>query len=213
MVRLANTKVQIRTLFAKTGNQCAFPGCMQPLIDDDGDYLAEICHIEGAEEGSQRYNSEMAGLGRRGVNNLIVLCRIHHAKVDKTRENLLYRVYKRSKQVTTENNKKPDFIFPGKAEYFDPRFDGALLTMLGAKSTCKDRWSQILPEAERISVKHLVTLEPGISEKQTATMRKSHVQLVVPVAIQASYTKEQREWLYSVTDFVNLVARRQAQLE
>ena len=83
MARLANTKGQIRTLFAKTGNQCAFPGCMQPLIDDDGDYLAEICHIEGAEEGSQRYNSEMTDEGRRDVNNLIVLCRIHHAKVDK----------------------------------------------------------------------------------------------------------------------------------
>ena len=115
-------------------------------------------------------------------------------------------------QVTTENNKKPDFIFPGKAEYFDPRFDVTLLTMLGAKSTCKDRWSQILPEAERILLKHLVTLEPGISENQTATMRNSHVQLVVPGAIQASYTEEQRDWLYSVTDFVNLVARRQAQL-
>ena len=43
-------------------------------------------------------------------------------------------------------------------------------------------------------------------------MRNSHVQLVVPGAIQASYTEEQRDWLYSVTDFVNLVARRQAQL-
>ena len=67
-------------------------------------------------------------------------------------------------QVRTENNMKPDFIFPGKAEYLDPRFDVTLLTMLGAKSTCKDRWSQILPEAERIPLKHLVTLEPGISE-------------------------------------------------
>ena len=83
MVRLANTKEQIRTLFAKTGNQCAFPGCMQPLIDDDEDYLAEICHIEGANEGSQRYNSEMTDEERRNVNNLVVLCRIHHAKVDK----------------------------------------------------------------------------------------------------------------------------------
>ena len=115
-------------------------------------------------------------------------------------------------QVTTENNKKPDFIFPGKAEYFDPRFDVTLLTMLGAKSTCKDRWSQILPEAERIPLKHLVTLEPGISENQTATMKNSHVQLVVPAAIQASYSDDQRDWLYSVAEFVNLVAGRQARL-
>ena len=115
-------------------------------------------------------------------------------------------------QVTTENNMKPDFIFPGKAEYFDPRFDVTLLTMLGAKSTCKDRWSQILPEAERIPLKHLVTLEPGISETQTETMRNSHVQLVVPAAIQVSYTDRQRGWLYSVADFLILVAERQAQI-
>ena len=113
-------------------------------------------------------------------------------------------------QVTTEINMKPDFIFPGRVEYFDSRFDVTLLTMWGAKSTCKDRWSQILPEAKRIPLKHLVTLEPAISETQTETMRNSHVQLVVPAAIQASYTEEQRDWLNSVADFVNLVARRRA---
>ena len=58
-------------------------------------------------------------------------------------------------QVTTEINMKPDFIFPGRVEYFDSRFDVTLLTMWGAKWTCKDRWSQILPEAKRIPLKHL----------------------------------------------------------
>ncbi|MEQ8165794.1 MAG: type II restriction endonuclease, partial [Alphaproteobacteria bacterium] len=66
-------------------------------------------------------------------------------------------------QVITEKGKKPDFIFPGAKEYTDPASNVSLLTMLAAKSTCKDRWPQILPEAERIPVKHLVTLEPGIS--------------------------------------------------
>ena len=64
----------------------------------------------------------------------------------------------------------------------------ARLTMLGAKSTCKDRWRQVLAEAEKISRKHLLTLEPGISEPQTHQMEASSLQLVVPQPVQGSYT-------------------------
>jgi len=112
-------------------------------------------------------------------------------------------------QVTTEKGKKPDFIFPGKKEYFDPSCRVELLTMLAAKSTCKDRWPQILPEAERISLKHLVTLEPGITVPQTTMMRESGVQLIVPEAIQGSYTSDQKNWLMNVHQFVELVTTRQ----
>ncbi len=113
-------------------------------------------------------------------------------------------------QVKTEKGKKPDFIFPGKKEYFDTDFDIDLLTTLAAKSSCKDRWSQILPEAERILVKHLITLEPGISEAQTEMMRQSNVQLIVPSDIRISYTGTQQDWILSISDFVNLVRDRQA---
>lgn len=112
-------------------------------------------------------------------------------------------------QKKTEKGKKPDFIFPGIEEYFDTDFNVDLLTMLAAKSTCKDRWPQVLPEAERLKHKHLVTLEPGISESQTDTMRSSLVQLIVPSSIQRSYTEKQRDWLWDVSDFVGLVKRRQ----
>lgn len=58
----------------------------------------------------------------------------------------------------TENRNRPDFLFPGQVEYRDGEFDPARLTMLGAKSTCKDRWRQVLLEAERVTHKHLLTL-------------------------------------------------------
>ncbi len=112
-------------------------------------------------------------------------------------------------QKKTEKGKKPDFLFPGLEEYFDTGFDVGKLTMLAAKSTCKDRWPQVLPEAERLGQKHLVTLEPSISESQTETMRQSSVQLVVPGHIQESYTEHQRNWLWTLSDFVDLVKRRQ----
>lgn len=40
----------------------------------------------------------------------------------------------------TENRAKPDFLFPGKDEYHNPLFPEDRLSMLGVKSTCKDRW-------------------------------------------------------------------------
>ncbi len=115
-------------------------------------------------------------------------------------------------QVITEKGKKPDFIFPGKKEYYDSSFNLELLTMLAAKSTCKDRWPQILPEAERIPLKHLVTLEPGITIPQTTMMKESGVQLIVPEAIQGSYANEQKIWLLNIQEFVQLVATRQSRM-
>ena len=70
--------------------------------------------------------------------------------------------------AVTEKNQKPDFLFPNAEAYRSAPGNGdACLTMLGAKSTCKDRWRQVLGEAAKIPRKHLLTLEPGISEPQT----------------------------------------------
>ncbi len=115
-------------------------------------------------------------------------------------------------QVITEKGKKPDFIFPGKMEYFDPQFKTSLLTMLAAKSTCKDRWPQILPEAERLNTKHLITLEPAISVPQTTMMQESNVQLIVPRAVRDSYSKTQKEFVWPLTQFIELVQVRQERL-
>ena len=77
--------------------------------------------------------------------------------------------------------------------------------MLGAKSTCKDRWRQVLPEAEKILQKHLFTLEPGISEDQTDQMQSFLLQLVVPEPVRESYTPSQQDWLWNLTDFIGHV--------
>ena len=84
--------------------------------------------------------------------------------------------------------------------------------MLGTKSTCKDRWRQALAEAAKIPHKHLLTLEPGISEPQTTQMAKSKPQLVVPQAIQESYTAVQRDWLWNLEEFIRDVRGPRAQV-
>ncbi|MBF0098850.1 MAG: hypothetical protein HQM04_18300 [Magnetococcales bacterium] len=81
MARKALTIETVRTLFALSGNQCAFPGCDHPLIDD-GDYVAEICHIEAANLGGERFNPSMTDEERRSSTNLLVLCHRHHKKTN-----------------------------------------------------------------------------------------------------------------------------------
>lgn len=114
-----------------------------------------------------------------------------------------------SRTAVTERNLRPDFIFPGILNYRDPAFPSARLTMLASKRTSKDRWRQMLNEAARIEQKHLITLEPSISENQTAEMRSERVQLVVPLALHETYTSAQRLWLMNVSTFIDLVKTRQ----
>lgn len=115
--------------------------------------------------------------------------------------------YSRGKM--TENRAKPDFIFPSIVDYHNPAFPAERLTMLGVKSTCKDRWRQVLSEAARIDCKHLLTLEPGISEHQTAEMQDVNLQLVLPEALHGTFKQAQQDWLWSVSDFLKLVRERQ----
>lgn len=105
----------------------------------------------------------------------------------------------------TEGKSKPDFLFPGAAQYHDPAFPSSSLHMLGVKSTCKDRWRQVLAEADRIDRKHLLTLEPGISRNQTDEMKAKKLQLVIPADLHASYTQSQQEWLINLESFLQLV--------
>ncbi len=118
--------------------------------------------------------------------------------------------YSRGKE--TENKAKPDFLFPGHKEYHDQQFPPDMLTCLGVKTTCKDRWRQVLSEARRINGKHLLTLEPGISENQTDEMRGHALQLVLPAAIFGSYSANQRAWLMSVIDFIKMLATRRKRI-
>ena len=113
------------------------------------------------------------------------------------------------REAVTEDNQRPDFLFPSAEAYRNaPSSGDSHLTMLAAKSSCKERWRQVLAEATKIPNKHLLTLEPGISEPQTNQMAKTRLQLVVPEAIQATFTEDQQDWLWSLGDFIRHVRRR-----
>lgn len=114
-----------------------------------------------------------------------------------------------ARSAETENKAKPDFLFPGINEYKDMDFLPIKLTMLGVKSTCKDRWRQVLTEANRIAKKHLLTLESAISQNQTIEMQQHNLQLVVPQKLHFTFNSEQQKWLFTFEQFITLVKERQ----
>lgn len=114
-----------------------------------------------------------------------------------------------SRTGVTENKSKPDFLFPGIQQYHDMAFDSAMLTVLGVKTTCKDRWRQVLAEADRVERKHLLTLEASISANQTDEMKAKNLQLVLPAELHQTYQPEQQTWLNSVEEFLAHVGSRQ----
>lgn len=82
MSRLAIKKEALRDLAIRSKNQCAFPGCDHLVLNTDGVYVAELCHIEAASPGGQRYNPHQTDEDRRSVSNLLFLCHQHHKITD-----------------------------------------------------------------------------------------------------------------------------------
>jgi hypothetical protein len=105
----------------------------------------------------------------------------------------------------TENNNEPDFIFPSIDAYRARPAGDPSLRMLAVKTTCKDRWRQVLPEAEKVPQKHLFTLDTGISAAQHDQMRGAGVQLVVPADRVSDYPPQVRAQLLTLEAFIVLV--------
>ena len=104
--------------------------------------------------------------------------------------------------VDSEPGSKPDFLFPSQASYRDPGFPESKLRMLAVKTTCKDRWRQVLREADRIRTKHLLTLQEGVSANQYRQMAESGVRLVVPEGHIKKFRREIRAELTTLSSFI-----------
>lgn len=112
-------------------------------------------------------------------------------------------------QVVTEQNKKPDFIFPSASAYHDPRFSEFKLHMLASKTCCKDRWRQVINEADRIKQKHLFTLQEGVSSNQLNEMYHHGIILVVPQPVMRSFPAEFHSKIMNLTGFVESIRESQ----
>lgn len=131
----------------------------------------------------------------------------HHLADIFTRNELIFE-----EQVITEEKKKPDFVFPNGQCYHNLSFPGELLTVLGAKTTCKDRWRQVLNEADRVDDKYLFTLQQGISSNQLKEMCDYHLHLVVPHKYLTSFPKDFRSGICDLSTFIRMVKERQERM-
>ena len=107
-----------------------------------------------------------------------------------------------SYQAESEPGKRPDFLFPSAKAYGDAAFPRDRLKMLAVKTTCRDRWRQILNEADRIPTKHLLTLQEGVSPTQFQEMRSAGVRLVVPTSVHRAYQGDIKGEILDLATFI-----------
>ena len=80
--RLAPKPEVLRELFLKSGNLCAFPSCERLMLNAAGNFVGQLCHIEAAEAGGERFNAGMTNDERRAAPNLMLMCYEHHVKTN-----------------------------------------------------------------------------------------------------------------------------------
>lgn len=134
------------------------------------------------------------------------------SRAGKSLENHLAQIFKDAgiafeSQVRTEGNKTSDFVFPSSAAYRDFSFPVEKIVTLGAKTTCKDRWRQVLNEADRVRnrQKFLCTLQQGITEPQLLEIKHEKLTLVVPRKYISLYPSAFRNDIWPLERFVDYV--------
>lgn len=106
---------------------------------------------------------------------------------------------------------KPDFLLPGRREYDDDQLV-SLVTFLGAKTTARERWRQLLGEASRVSECYFATRDKALTDSTLGSMVTNDVHPVMAgPLIEQIYGGDQR--ILSIADFIEVVGDRQARVD
>ena len=178
-------------------------------------YDVDFLIFEGIEEKLYRpYIMEPIGELNRLLRLSKVITNRRKSRAGLSLENHLSRIFDASgfiyeKHAETELHKKPDFLFPNSKSYHDVSFDQDKLLMLAAKTTCKDRWRQVLNEADKIRNKYLFTLQPGVSSNQLKEMKSCNLTLVVPKKNLKLFDYSETKNVIDLTTFVSYIKEKQ----
>lgn len=85
MNAMAITSKIIKSLYAKSGNICAFPGCNRRLVEESNQ--SQIAHIISQQKNGPRHIDGYNGGNYDIEDNLILLCAIHHHQIDDNPDN------------------------------------------------------------------------------------------------------------------------------
>jgi hypothetical protein len=73
----------VKRLYQGAGGQCAFPECKNALFDrQTGACTSRVCHVNGSNPGSARYDPQQTAADRHGYDNLVLMCSIHSDVID-----------------------------------------------------------------------------------------------------------------------------------
>ncbi|ULF83722.1 hypothetical protein [Vibrio alginolyticus] len=107
MARKAPKLEVIKRLCILSKNQCAFPDCDHVILNEEGEYVAQLCHIEAAEEGGQRYNPNQTDEERRAESNLMFMCHAHHKETDDVSKYSVYDL----QEMKRQHESLPEVVF------------------------------------------------------------------------------------------------------
>lgn len=113
------------------------------------------------------------------------------------REMLIRLEYPFSEQVVI-GGAKPDYVLPSKQYFLEKPLDSILLT---AKRTLRERWRQIVTEANKAYGYFLATIDKKVSQNQIKQASEHKVYIVVPISIKQSI--EHYNTAYNVISFEN----------
>ncbi len=134
--RLTPNKETLIRLYAKSGNQCAFPNCTHKIFDEHtGKRIAQICHIEAAIEGGERFNGNQTNKQRAEEENLLILCWAHHQITNNIEE------YTPDKLRTIKKNHESKFTGDGNSIFLS---EDKLNSLLDKYKDDLDRLHEIL---------------------------------------------------------------------
>ena len=134
--RISPSKETLIRLYAKSGNQCAFSDCTHKIFDEKtGNRIAQICHIEAAVEGGERFNRSQSNKQRAEEQNLIILCWAHHQITNNIDE------YTTDKLRAIKHNHESKFTGDGNSIFLS---EDRLTSLLEKYEEDLDRLHQIL---------------------------------------------------------------------
>lgn len=101
---------------------------------------------------------------------------------------------------------RPDFVIPSADAYNDRSYPVDELFVIGAKTTSRERWRQLLDEGRRVPRKYFMTLQPNMSNRQYTAIVDANVRLVVPNSLHVGYPADtSADGLLSVDGFIDVV--------
>ncbi|MCP3420353.1 type II restriction endonuclease [Nocardioides pinisoli] len=170
---------------------------LQPLLDD---VFANRAHIDVDKF------FELATKYKNGRFSRAGLSFEHHVEALLKANGVRY-----GRPKTMKDGSKPDYLMPTLDAYGDADMPDELLTFLAAKTTTKERWRQIVTEATRIGVRHLITMDPGLVPDTLSAMAENNVIPVLPQPVIDMYPGSMRASMMNVADFIALVREREAE--